>query len=62
MLLEKFADLTNSSTLLELSKSQLQTKDPKLIPERVSSSMASWEIHDKWTLKREYHQSRYNMI
>ena len=62
MLLEKFADLTNSSTLLELSKSQLETKDPKLIPCSAikSSSMAgkSPTNHDKWTLKREYDQTK----
>lgn len=37
MLLEKFADLTNSSTLLELSKSQLQTKDFEMLLEKLTA-------------------------
>lgn len=37
MLLEKFADLTNSSTLLELSKSQLQTKDFEMLLEKLAA-------------------------
>lgn len=37
MLLEKFSDLTNSSTLLELSKSQLQTKDFEMLLEKLAA-------------------------
>eukprot|EP00435_Cladocopium_sp_Y103_P026086 s378_g6.t1 len=37
MLLEKFADLTNSSTLLELSKSQLQTKDFEMMLQKLAA-------------------------